>query len=152
MQKKVKKKKSESELVELQHLAKRIQADFDNYRNRVQKEKEEFSQFATNDLVIRLLPTLDHFKLALKHLPKELAENDWVKGIWHIERQLEQTLADEGLSEIETVDQKFDHELHEAVGEVKSAKPPGTIVEEVQKGYKLGNRILRPAKVKIAEG
>ena len=151
MPKKIKLKAPENNIVELESLVKRLQADFDNYRRRTQKEKEDFATYATSDLILRILPTLDHFKLALKHLPRELENNDWAKGIWHIEKQLEQTLADEGLTEIETLDQKYDHSLHEAVGEVNSKKPPGTVVEEIQKGYMIGERILRPEKVKIAK-
>lgn len=151
MPKKPKTKEKNPEIQELEHLVKRLQADFENYRKRVQKDKEEFSQFANTDLIFRILPTLDHFQFALKHLPKELAENEWIKGVWHIERQLEQTLADEGLVKIGTVGQKFNHQLHEAIEEVKSNKPPGTIIEEIQGGYSLRDKVLRHAKVKVAK-
>jgi molecular chaperone GrpE len=145
-------KKPKDELSEMKGALLRVQADFDNYRKRTQKEKEEFGQFLNTDLIARIIPTLDNFKLALKHLPKELEGNEWVKGIWHIERHLEQTLQEEGVTEIISEGMPFDPELHEAIEEVTSGTPPGTITEEILKGYKLNNKVIRHAKVKVSKG
>lgn len=146
------KKTNPSELSDVKNQLLRVQADFDNYRKRTQKEKEEFGQYLNTDLLMRIIPTLDNFKLALKHLPKELEDNSWVQGIWHIEKQLEQTLAEEGVEEILAQGQKFDHNLHEAIEEVQSELPQGEITEEIVKGYKLNNKVIRHAKVKVSKG
>jgi len=145
-------KKTKDELKEIRSLLLRVQADFDNYRKRTQKEKEEFARYVNTDFILRILPVLDNFKLALMHQPKEIKENSWAEGIWHIERQLEQILTDEDLHEIPTIGQKFDPNLHEAIEEIASEKPPGVIVEELFKGYKLGDKVIRHARVKVSKG
>lgn len=150
---KIKRQKSKgNELEEIKGLLLRVQADFENYKKRTQKEKEEFGQYLNSDLIMRIIPTLDHFKLALKHLPKELEDNEWVKGIWQIEKQLEQTLSEEGVTEIPSVGAKFDPNLHDAIEEIKSKSPPGQIAEEILKGYKLKDKVIRHAKVKVSKG
>lgn len=137
--------------IELEHYAKRLQADFENYKRRTQEEKAEFSRYANTDLILQILPVLDNFRLAVRHLTKELEENNWVTGIRHIETQLEQVLQSEGVDTIPTIGEKFDPHLHEAVEEVESEKPPGEITEEVQRGYRLQNKIIRHAKVKVSK-
>lgn len=139
------------EVSELKDQLLRVQADFDNYRKRTQKEREEFGQYLNTDLILRLIPTLDNFQLALKHLPKELENDNWVQGIWHIEKQLEQTLADEGVQKIPTQGQNFDHNLHEAIEEVESDLPEGQITEEILSGYKLKDKVIRHAKVRVSK-
>lgn len=146
-----KEKKEQEKLAEIQELLKRVQADFENYRKRTQKEKEEFGKFLNTDLILRIIPILDNFKLALKHLPEDLKENSWVEGIWHIERQLEQVLSDEGVTEV-IVTGKFNPHLHEAVAEVESEKPPGEITEVIQSGYQIDGKVIRHAKVKVSKG
>lgn len=135
---------------ELEHYAKRMQADFENYKKRTQTEKSEFARYANTDLILQILPVLDNFRLAVKHLPEDLAENDWVAGIRHIESQLEQILSSEGVETITADGSQFDPNVHEAVEEVASDKPPGEIVEEIRRGYRLNGKVIRPAKVKVA--
>lgn len=135
---------------ELEHYAKRIQADFENYKRRSQEDKAEFSKYANTDLILQILPVLDNFRLAVHHLPKDLEDHPWVAGVRHIEAQLEQILCSEGVARIETVGETFDPRLHEAIEEVVSEKPPGEITEEVQRGYRLQDRVIRPAKVKVS--
>lgn len=144
--------RAKKETGELKSLLQRVQADFENYKKRTQKEREEFTKYANTDMILRILPVLDNFKLALSHQPKELKGDGWVEGIWHIERQLEQILTDEGVKKIPTEGQKFDPNLHEAVEEVASEGPPHQIVEEVLAGYMLGDKIIRHAKVKVSSG
>lgn len=142
----------QQEIEELTSLLKRVQADFDNFRKRTQKEKEDFGKYLNMDLILRILPVMDNFKLALRHLPKDLESNEWVHGIWHIEKQLEQILNDEGVTEIETTGKKFDPSFHEALEEVASEEPPETIIETITNGYMMGDKLIRPAKVKISKG
>jgi molecular chaperone GrpE len=151
LKQKVKKITAEDYLA-LENALIRLQADFENYRRRTQKEKEEFGTYLNTDLILRMIPVMDNFQLALRHLPKEFEGNAWAQGIFHIERQLEQILADEGVQRIPTIGQKFDPHLHEAIEEVTSESPPHTIVEEMSNGYKLKDRVIRPAKVKVSKG
>jgi molecular chaperone GrpE len=93
---------------------------------------------------------MDNFRLATQHLPKELEGNNWAQGVLHIEKQLEQVLAAEGVEEIETKG-NFDPNIHDAVEEVASNKKEGEITEVLTKGYKLNGKIIRPAKVKVSK-
>lgn len=135
---------------ELENYAKRLQADFENYKKRTQIEKEAYSRYANTDLILQILPVLDNFQLAIKHLPEKLKEDPWVLGVKHIETQLEQILLSEGLTKIPTTNEKFDPNIHEAVEEVESEKPPGTITHETQTGYQLNGKIIRHSKVKVS--
>jgi molecular chaperone GrpE len=147
---KKKDEKLEQEINELTGLLKRVQADFENFRKRTQKEKEDFGKYLNMDLVLRILPVMDNFKLALKHLPKELESDEWVHGVWHIEKQLEQILTDEGVTEVKAEGAKFDPAIHEAIQEVESDLPEESIVEVVAPGYLMGEKLIRPAKVKVS--
>ncbi|MDD3678758.1 MAG: nucleotide exchange factor GrpE [Patescibacteria group bacterium] len=141
--------KNNQKINDLLALCQRVQADFENYKKRAQKEREEFSKYSNIDLILQILPVIDNFKLATKHLPKELEENNWAKGVLQIEKQLEQVLTSEGLEEISSDDDFNPHE-HDAVEEVASEKPPGKIIETITKGYKINGKIIRPAKVKVS--
>ena len=129
----------------------RTQADFENYKKKSIEERSNLIKSANSDLIYEILPILDNFQLAAKHLPKELEGNNWAQGVQQIEKQLEEVLSQSGLSKIETIDSEFNPEIHEAVEEVKSSKQEGIIVEEVLAGYKYDDIILRPAKVKVAK-
>lgn len=150
--KKVPKLKKETQNVkELENLCMRVQADFENYKKRSQKEKEDFSKYANTDLILQILPIIDNFQLATKHLPVEIADNNWAKGVLQIEKQLEQVLVAEGLTEIDSVGNQFDPYLHEAIEEIPSERPEGEIIEEITRGYRLNDKIIRHAKVKVAK-
>lgn len=144
-------KQNELEKKELEDLCKRVQADFENFKKRSQKEKEEFSKFANTDLILQIIPVIDNFKLATHHLPEELRDNNWVQGILQIEKQLEQILASEGVEPIESVGHKFDPYIHEAIEEIDSEGSPGEVVEEITRGYRLNDRVIRHAKVKVSK-
>ncbi|MDR0778299.1 MAG: nucleotide exchange factor GrpE [Methanomassiliicoccaceae archaeon] len=125
-------------------LAKRIQADFDNYRKRSQKENEEFRRYASESLISDLLVIVDDLERALSHAPKD---NDLTIGVNAIKGNLMRTLSSKGLTEIST-DGRFDPSIHEAL----CAEPgdnDGEITEVFQKGYRIGDRVLRYAKVKV---
>ena len=138
----------QTELDELKSLLLRTQADFVNYRRRNEEDKASFVKLATSDLVEQLLPVMDNFALAAKHVPAELADNAWVQGVQAVEKQFEQILLTNGLERVATEGQPFDPNLHEAVGELhdKSVTPGGIISEEAP-GYTLGGKLVRPAKV-----
>jgi molecular chaperone GrpE len=128
----------------------RRQAEFENFRKRTQREKEDFLQHATADLIRTLLPALDGFERAFKHRDPNVP-GEFYEGFELIHRQLLDALQRAGMTTLDASGQIFDPHLHQAVetAEVPDARDH-EIVEEVQRGYKLRNRLLRPAMVKVA--
>ena len=128
----------------------RAAADFSNYKRRVEEEREATSQFANAILLARLLSVLDDFDRALDTVPPDTHEA-WVEGIRLVERKLRGLLESEGVTPIEAVGRPFDPNLHEAVvHEDTTAPPDNTVIDEVQRGYLLRDRVLRPALVRVA--
>ena len=127
-------------------MARRVQADFDNYRKRSQKEKEDYKAFATADLLSDLLTIVDDLDRALEH---NKDDNDFVTGVKSVRKNLMKVLESKGLKEIDTSG-KFDPNYHEAFGMVE-ADTDGDIAEVFQKGYRLGNKVLRYSKVKVTK-
>ena len=140
------KAKAESHLANWQ----RAQADFINYKRRVEQEREEISKFANAMLIFNLLPVLDDLERAFTSVPPRLAQLSWLDGIRLIERKLRASLEAQGLAEIKALGEPFDPHLHEAVRQDKGAA--GMVIEEVQKGYKLHDRVIRPAMVVVGNG
>lgn len=128
----------------------RKQAELDNFRKRTEREKEEFSKHATADLIRSLLPALDSFERALKHRDPKIPQ-EYYKGIELIHRDVLDILVRAGLDPLDTKGKLFDPHLHQAVESVESGQHRDQeIVEELQRGYKLRHRLLRPAVVKVA--
>jgi len=125
----------------------RTQADFVNYKRRVEQERNETSKFANSMLVLDLLPVLDDMERALDNVSTKLAGLTWVEGIRLIYRKLQAVLQGHGLTEIKALGQPFDPNLHEAV--LYGEGGDGIVIEELQKGYKLHERVLRPTMVKV---
>src|SRR3989344_6428792 len=135
---------------------KRSAADFINYKKDEVERIGFLAQYAKEDTILKILPILDSFYLAEKQLPENLKKGEggtpqsieWTKGFLQIKNQITEFLKKEGLEEIETIGKPFDPEIMEAVGEANSEEQmaSGTVVEELQKGYKMGEKILRPAK------
>jgi len=128
----------------------RAQADFVNYKRRVEQERGEISQFTKATLILELLPALDDLERALAAVPPRLTKTGWVDGIRLIWGKLKSTLETQGLSEIKTVGEAFDPYLHEAVRQDKGKE--GMVIEEVQKGYKFNDKVIRPSKVVVGGG
>ena len=144
----------------------RVAADFDNYKKRVARDQASLIERATERLVKELLPVLDDLERALEAAQQREeaggvasdgaqggagGETSLEEGVALVERQLRQTLAREGLAEIET-DGHFDPHVHEALLAQASEAEEGAIVQVLQKGYRLGDRVLRPARVVISQG
>lgn len=125
----------------------RAKADLINARKDDERRNQEFLKFANATLVSELLSVLDSFDLALE----SEGESKFSKGIILIKMQLGDVLKRYGLEEIKSVGEKFNLQLHEIIGEVASEKEEGIVVEEVQKGYLIYGKVLRPAKVKISK-
>lgn len=129
----------------------RTQAEFANYKKRVEREREEYIGLANAALIAKLLPILDDCERALQTIPDNLQGLTWVEGIVLIERRLRMILQQEGLTEIEAVGEQFDPELHHAVVREESTEhSEDTITGELQKGYKLNDKVLRPSMVRVA--
>ncbi|MCD9023017.1 nucleotide exchange factor GrpE [Cohnella silvisoli] len=129
----------------------RAQADFDNFRRRTLKEKEEITQYASLKVIGQLLPVLDNFQRALQTGAEGAESGSFAKGVDMIYRQLNQVLEAEGLKQLEAIGQPFDPELHQAIMQVESEEhEAGTIVEVIQPGYKLKDKVIRPAMVKVS--
>lgn len=140
-----------TEVEETQQRFVRAQADFDNFRRRTQKEKEELAKYASMKLVTELVPVIDNFERAMATVPEGTESESFSKGIQMIFRQLETVLNNEGLTAMDTVGQPFNPEFHQAIMQVESDEyEEGTVVEEVQKGYMLKDKVLRPAMVKVS--
>jgi molecular chaperone GrpE len=128
----------------------RSQADFINYKKRIEQERNETIKFANAMLTLDLLPVLDDLERALDNVTPKLAGFTWVDGIGLIYRKLRAILEGHGLTEIKALGQPFDPNLHEAV--LYGDGEEGKVIEELQKGYKLHDRVLRPTLVKVGKG
>ncbi|TMF09375.1 MAG: nucleotide exchange factor GrpE [Chloroflexi bacterium] len=128
----------------------RLAADFENYKRRTRQELADRTQYANEELLRKLLPILDNLRRALDHAPEGIDRN-WFEGLRMVVRQFEDTLQAQGVSPIPAVGEKFDPSQHEAIArEETDEHEEGTIVEEMQPGYRLHERVLRPTLVKVA--
>jgi molecular chaperone GrpE len=131
----------------------RTLADFQNFRRRQDEQRGEVSQFANRELILSLLPILDNFERALAASEQNKSYEALVGGVALTLRQLQEFLKRNGVEPIEAVGKEFDPNFHEAVmREEDSDKPENTVVEEMQRGYMMHSRVLRPAMVKVARG
>jgi molecular chaperone GrpE len=131
----------------------RARAELANARKRFQREQEQAYTNATAQVLTRLLPIVDDLERAFNTLPHNLSGLTWIGGILLIQRKLELLLEQEGAVPIEAVGQAFDPFAHEAVThEPSDTVPEGNIISEVQKGYKMGDRILRPTLARVSSG
>jgi len=128
----------------------RVQADFINYKRRSEQEKEELSQFTKSVFVLGFLSVLDDLERALDSIPPELDGNNWVDGVRLIENKFQTSLESQGVTPIEALGKPFDPYLHEAVRQDKGKE--GIVIGELQKGYKINEKIIRPSKVVVGNG
>ena len=138
-----------------EHLAtlQRTAAEFQNYRRRTTEEREREAGLAGEHLLKKVLAIADDFDRAIDLLPAEFAGNTWVEGITAIDRKLRGLLDSEGVRPIEAVGRPFDPREHEAIANVPgTGRPDGEVVVELQRGYRLRDRVLRPALVAVAAG
>jgi len=129
---------------------KRAQADFVNYKRRVEQERLDIGKYANAELILRLLPVLDDFERAFQSITPKLAKTDWVDGVRLVERKLKTTLETQGLSAIKALGEQFDPNLHEAMMHCKGED--GKVVQEIQKGYRLNEKVIRPSQVAVGNG
>ena len=132
-------------------------AENDNLRKRHEKETEDNLKYATKNFALSLLPVTDNFQRAIQSIPDDVSEKDkllknLVIGIQAVEKELDDVFLKNGIKKFNSLDQKFNPELHQAVSKVNNDKPEGTIVEEFQRGYMIGDRLLRAAMVVVSMG
>lgn len=144
--------KAEQQIGELTAHLQRLQADFENYKKRVADERAELMDSAKEAVLIDLLPALDNFDRAATHLPTELEENNWARGMQYVGQQLIDILDEMGVQKISPIGEKFNHSHHEAIEYISSKKPEGTIIEVVVPSYQIKDKIVRPAQVKVSSG
>jgi molecular chaperone GrpE len=132
---------------------KRCQADFENYKKRQAEAVADMARYANESLLLQIIPVLDNFHASTDHVPEDQKKNAWVVGIMHIQKQLEQILKDNGVTEIKAkAGDDFDPKFHEAVSDekVKDEKEiKNKIAKVIQRGYELGERVIRPARVVV---
>lgn len=129
----------------------RAQADFDNYRRRTTKDKEEWVQYSSQKVIEQLLPVLDNFERAIQTAGEVSADDSFVKGVDMIYRQMFQVLEAEGLKAMQPVGEPFDPVFHQAVMRVETDEyEEGIVVEVLQTGYMMKEKVIRPAMVKVS--
>ena len=149
--KKEKKDKKDEQIAELTDKLKRQLAEFENFRNRTDKEKSQMYAVGAKDVIEKILPVIDNFERGLKSIPEDQKDGPVASGMEMIYKQLITVLADLGVTPIEAVGQEFDPNLHNAVMHVEDEELGENIVaEEFQKGYKYKDTVLRHSMVKVA--
>ena len=128
----------------------RAQADYINYKRRAEKEKEEIGEFTKCQVILSILPILDDFERAISAAPEGAVDPGWIDGVKMIEKKLRNALETQGVCSIDTLGESFDPYQHEAVRQDFGEE--GIVVAEVQKGYKLNDKIIRPSQVVVGSG
>jgi molecular chaperone GrpE len=130
----------------------RARADLLNYKKEEIERMGEILKSAEEEFALKILPVLDNFEAAEKAIPDDLKNDGNVKGLLMIKAQIQDFLKSQGLEEMKTVGESFNPNFHEVVEQVEEKdKESGVIIEEIQKGYKVNGRLLRPAKVKVVK-
>ena len=140
----------EAEAQEASNRYLRLAADFDNFKKRARLEQSELVQHANADLIGKLLPVVDNFHRVLDSVP-DGGDDPWLKGLRLTLQQLDELLVSQGVEAIAAIGEPFDPTLHEAIGHEESDDlPEDTVVSEVRRGYRLHDRVVRPALVRVA--
>ncbi|HET9721575.1 MAG TPA: nucleotide exchange factor GrpE [Candidatus Saccharimonadales bacterium] len=139
----------EQKVTELTEALQRERADAVNLRRRTEEERGKMSEFYKAMVLQELLPALDNLERAFRHIPKDLKDHNYVKGVQSILKQFEQCFAQLGVKRIKTVGEVFDPRLHEAVHMEEGEGSIEVVCEELQPGYMLGDEVLRHAMVKV---
>ena len=143
----------QSDLDRFRDLASRTQADFENYKKRAARERDEGIKYANRTLLERLVPIIDNFELGLSAAREESTHSAIYSGMSMVLKQLTDFLADNGLQPIDAVGKQFDPNLHEAIGhEPSDDVPEGQVIRQTRRGYRMKDRLLRPAAVVVSSG
>lgn len=140
----------EQQMKKYSETASRAQAELANAKMRLDKEAMEMRMFASETALRKLLPTIDNLQRALKHMPKDLEANEWVKGIVALEQEFLKQVGELGLKRFESLGQTLDAERHEVL--MQGPGEAGKVTEVLEEGYELHGKVIRPAKVKVGGG
>ena len=140
----------QAELAKMKDLAGRAQADLQNAKGRIDREREEMGRFASESMMRRLLSTFDGFQRSLQHVPEELTSHEWVKGVMAIEQELMRQMEAVGLKRMQSLGTVVDPHRHEILNVGPGEE--GKVVEVYEEGYELHGKVLRPAKVRAGNG
>jgi molecular chaperone GrpE len=144
---------TKAELEKFRDLALRSSADLDNYRKRMSKEREEAIKFANSSFLERLIPVLDNFEFGLQAARSASSPVSILEGMTMVQKQFQDFLSSAGIEMIDATGQHFDPQLHEAISQEENEQlPEGTVIRQVRKGYKLRDRLIRPANVVVSKG
>ena len=142
----------QADLDRFRDLALRSQADFENYKKRAAREKDDAVKYANSSLLQRLVSILDNFELGLAAAKTESAQSPIYSGMVLVQKQLNDLLEENGLQPIEAEGKKFDPNLHEAIAHEPSETPEETVIRQARRGYRFKDRLLRPARVIVSSG
>lgn len=139
----------ENQILDLSNKLARLQADFQNFKKRTEKDREQSIAYGMEAIILDLLPVIDNFQRAIKI--QEDKEDNFYKGISMIEKQFIEVLEKNSVQEIEALGKEFDPNLHHAVSAMESDENAGTVIEVLQKGYILNDKVIRPTMVVVAK-
>lgn len=139
----------EQQVADLTEALQRERADVINVRRRHEEQISSLKTLVKTQVIEELLPVIDNFERALKHVPAEIQDNDYIKGVQGVVKQFEKTLTDIGVERIKTVGEAFNPELHEAVGMEDGDGDTEIVSEELQAGYTVNGQVIRHAMVKV---
>src|SRR5215831_16790697 len=142
----------QADLDRFRDLALRSQADFENYKRRAAREKEDAVKYANSSLLQRLVSILDNFELGLASAKADGEQSPIYSGMVLVQKQLNDLLEENGLQVIEAEGKKFDPNLHEAIAHEPSETAEGTVIRQARRGYRFKDRLLRPARVVVSSG
>ena len=144
---------AKNEAAHWKDIAARNQAELDNYRKRMAREKSDAIKFANSNLLSELLPVIDNFQMGLSAAINEDPDSIISKGMEMVQKQLEEFFTSQGAVPVSAVGQEFNPNLHEAISQESSEQvPEGMVISEIRKGYTLNDRLLRPANVVVSKG
>jgi molecular chaperone GrpE len=144
---------TKAELEKFRDLALRSSADLDNYRKRMSKEREEAIKFANSSFLERLIPVLDNFEFGLQAARTTSNPVSILEGMTMVQKQFQDFLSSAGIEVIDATGQHFDPQLHEAISQEENEQvPEGIVIRQLRKGYKLRDRLIRPANVVVSKG
>lgn len=142
----------QQKISELTEALQQERADAVNVRRRAEEDRSRMAEFYKTLIIRELLPAIDNLERALTHVPKELKDHDYVKGVQAVAKQFENSLRSLGVERIKTIGEHFDPHLHEAVHMDDGHGKHEFVSDELQAGYKIGDEVIRPAGVKVKRG
>ena len=137
-------------IAELEDSVKRAQADFLNFKRRTEEEKMNSLKYSGSNELLNLMPVFDNFARAFEHIPEDISENEWVKGVIQIEQYFVKVLEGMGIKKIECLGMPANHIFHEVISQAKGKKD--IILQEVEIGYMYNDKVLRASKVIVGDG